>query len=260
MNNPKISIVIVSWNVRELLKKCLKSIYDNAGKTSIEVIVIDNASTDASADMVEAEFPQVISIENKKNVGFAVANNQGILRSRGEYVLALNPDTKLMPETLQHMIKFMDRKKNVGIAGCKHRNPDFTLQPSVRAFPTWSAMFFLFTKMAKMFPVSPPMWHYFRKDLDYKLTQPVDQVAGSFFMMRREMLNEIGLFDENFFIWFEEVDMCKRAKNNSWQVWYYADTDIIHYGGQSFAQQVLVRNQKDFFRSATYYMVKNGSG
>jgi len=226
----------------------------------MEVIVVDNNSQDKTVEMIKNDFPQVKLVANDANEGFAAANNQGILQSHGEFILALNPDTKIPANTLHKMIAFMERKPKVGICGCKHRNPDFTLQPSVRAFPTWSALAFIFTKFAKLFPGSPPVWKYLRQGLDYNLNQPVDQVAGSCFMIRREMINEIGLFDENFFIWFEEVDLCKRAKQEDWQVWYVADADIIHYGGQSFQQQLTVKNQRDFFRSAVYYMVKNGSG
>lgn len=260
MNKIKLSIVIVSWNVEELLETCLRSVLANASGLSMEVIVVDNASKDGTVQMIKNKFPEVKLVINDDNEGFAAANNQGILQSRGEYIVALNPDTKIPRETFQKMIAFMDRKPKVGISGCKHRNPDFTLQPSVRSFPTWSALIFIFTKFAKLFPGSPPIWKYLRRDLDYNLNQPVDQVAGSCFMMRRDMINAIGLFDENFFIWFEEVDMCKRAKLEGWEVWYFAESDIIHYGGQSFRQQLVVKNQKDFFRSATYYMVKNGSG
>ncbi len=260
MKDVKISIVIVSWNVEALLYNCLKSIVTNAGKLSVEVIVIDNHSHDNTVAIVKQHFPQVTITANQTNEGFAAANNQGILQSHGDYILALNPDTKILPNMLQNMVAFMERKPKVGICGCRHRNPDFTLQPSVRAFPTWTALLFIVTKFAKLFPASPPVWKYLRRDLDYKLTQPVDQVAGSCFMMRREMINDIGVFDENFFIWFEEVDLCKRAKQKGWQVWYLADAELIHFGGQSFRQQLLIRNQKDFFRSATYYMVKHGSG
>lgn len=260
MNPVKLSIVIVSWNVEEFLDTCLRSVLANIGNLSTEVIVVDNASKDNTVKMVKNKFPQVKLVTNDSNEGFAAANNQGILQSHGEYILALNPDTKIPRDTFQKMVAFMDRKPKVGIVGCQHRNPDFTLQPSVRSFPTWTALTFLFTKFGKLFPGSPPIWKYLRRDLDYNLNQPVDQVAGSCFMMRRAMINEIGLFDENFFIWFEEVDMCKRAQLEGWAVWYFADSDIIHYGGQSFRQQLVVKNQKDFFRSAVYYMVKNGSG
>ena len=257
---PDLSIVIVNWNTRGMLGDCLTSVRAGLRGITAEVIVVDNASTDGSAGMVADGFPEVTLIRNAENRGFAAANNQGILQSSGEYILALNPDTKIPRDTFQKMVAFMDRKPKVGIVGCQHRNPDFTLQPSVRSFPTWTALTFLFTKFGKLFPGSPPIWKYLRRDLDYNLNQPVDQVAGSCFMMRRAMINEIGLFDENFFIWFEEVDMCKRAQLEGWAIWYFADSDIIHYGGQSFRQQLVVKNQKDFFRSAVYYMVKNGSG
>lgn len=253
-----LSIVIVSWNVADFLKKCLESIYKNQGDLKLEVIVVDNGSKDNTINMIKKYFPQVILIANDKNLGFAAGNNKGILKSRGEYILALNPDTEILRDALPMMIRFMARKSNVGICGCRHRNPDFTLQPSVRQFPTASALFFIGIKLAKIFPNIPPVWHYLQRGLDYKLAQPVDQVAGSCFLIRRQMINEIGLFDENFFIWFEEVDLCQRAKAAGWQVWYIPDAEIIHYGGQSFKQQLVLKSQRDFFRSALYYFLKHG--
>ncbi|MDD2807782.1 MAG: glycosyltransferase family 2 protein [Patescibacteria group bacterium] len=258
ISNIDLSIVVVSWNVKKLLRECLKSIFVRENKLNIEVIVVDNASHDGSVEMIKNEFPAIDLIPNTHNLGFAAANNQGILKSQGRYILVLNPDTVIVKDALNKMIDFMEKNYQIGIAGCKHLNPDWTVQPSVRRLPDFLPIFFIFTKLAKIFPNLPPIYYYLAKDFNYKITQPIDQVAGSFFMIRREALDEIGLFDENFFIWFEEVDLCKRANDAGWQVWYYAGAEIIHYGGQSFAQQLAIKKQRQFFKSAWYYFIKHG--
>ncbi len=258
MQSSKLSIIIVSWNVEKLLRKCLNSILKFQGDLDIEVIVVDNVSSDNSAEMVKEEFPKFKLIANKKNLGFAKANNQGILASSGDLILALNPDTEIIDGTLQKMVNFMQKNENIGIAGCKHLNPDLTFQPSVRRFPNLFIILILLTKIAKILPKISFLYKYLARDLNYKITQPVEQVAGSFFLIRKQLIDQIGIFDEKFFIWFEEVDMCKRAINAGWQVWYVSDASIIHHGGQSFKQQLALKNQKIFFNSAWYYLKKHG--
>jgi len=256
--NPELSIIIVSWNVKELLEKCLKSIYKYKTDLFLEIIVVDNASTDKTIEMIKKNFPKVKLIINDINKGFAKANNQGILASQGEFILLLNPDTEIIKNSLEKMMDFMKKHYQAGIAGCKHLNSDWTIQPSVRRFPNFWSLFFIFTKMAKIFPQIPTIYYYLAKDLNLKIAQPVDQVAGSFFLMRRKVIDEIGLFDENFFIWFEEVDYCLRAKKAGWQIWYNPEAEIIHYGGKSFNQILTFKKQKMFFKSAKYYLQKHG--
>lgn len=253
-----LSIVIISWNVKDFLQKCLQTIYASQHHLTLEVFVVDNASTDGTARMVEQEFSSVVLIANKQNRGFAAANNQAIAKSTGRYLLALNPDTELAADTLQRMVDFMDQNKTVGIAGCQHRNPDASLQPSVRRLPTVSAMLLIISKLAKLWPKATSLRTYLALDFDYQKTQPVEQVAGSFFLMRREMIEKVGSFDERFFIWFEEVDLCQRAARAGWPVWYCADAWIVHHGGSSFKQQLAVRKQALFFKSAMRYFKKHG--
>ena len=253
-----LSIVIVSWNVKDLLGECLKSIYENKGDLKIEIIVVDNASSDQTVEMVKEKFKNVKLIANANNLGFSRANNQGIEISTGEYILALNPDTKVLPDTLKKMVDFMDKNYKIGISGCKHLNPNLTLQPSVRRFPTVLPILLILTKIAKIIPGIRILRDYFAKDFDYKITQPAQQVAGSFFMIRAQTIEEIGVFDESFFIWFEEVDYCKRAKEAGWQIWFNSDAEIIHYGGQSFEQKITLEKQLLFFKSAMYYFKKHG--
>lgn len=259
MANLELTIVIVSWNTEELLKKCLESIFKHQGDLKLEIIVVDNASSDNTVEIVKENFPQVQIIPNINNLGFAAANNIGLLRSKGDFILFLNPDTVILRNALKKMVEFMKHNYKIGIAGCKHLNPNWTFQSSVRRFPTAFALFFVFIKLYKIFPFIPPVYYYLAKDLNNKIVQPVDQVAGSFLMVRRQTLEEIGPFDERFFIWFEEVDLCKRAKDAGWQVWYNPEAEIIHHGGESFKKQVSWKNQKQFFQSAWYYLKKHSS-
>lgn len=254
----KVSIIIVSWNVRELLKKCLESIYRHRADLDIEIIVIDNNSGDDTVDMIKQNFPEIKVIGNHNNLGFGAANNQGIKQSTGDYILLLNPDTEIRNNALRKTLDFIKTNDRAGIVGCKHLNPDLTLQPSVRRFPKPLAIFLILTKLAKIFPTWPPIYKYLYKDFNYKQSQVVDQVNGSFMLIKKELLQEIGGFDENFFIWFEEVDLCRRAKKVLWEVWYFAQAEIIHHGGQSFKQQLTFKKQKLFFKSALYYFQKHG--
>lgn len=258
MPTPDLSIVIVSWNVKDLLEKCLQSIFKFQNDLNLEVIVIDNASADQTATMVKKEFPNVKLIANNINVGFAQANNQGIMASAGDLILVLNPDTEIIKNALARMVNFIQSNSKIGIVGAKHLNPDYTLQPSVRRFPSFWPIFFIFTKLAKIFPNLPPVYSYLARDFDYKITQPVDQVAGSCLLIRKVVLDQIGLFDENFFTWFEEVDLCKRTKDGGWQIWFLAEAEILHAGGQSFNQLTTFKKQNIFFQSAFYYFKKHG--
>src|SRR3989344_353610 len=187
----ELAIVIVSWNVKDLLRKCLRTIYQSQHRLTLEVFVVDNASTDGTPAMVEQEFSSAVLITNTQNRGFAAANNQAIAKSTGRYVLALNPDTELKPDTLQQLVDFMDAHPQAGIAGCMHRNPDGSLQPSVRRLPTLGAVLLIATKLAKLWPNAPALRTYLARDFDYKKNQPAPQVAGSFFLLRKTMIDQI---------------------------------------------------------------------
>jgi len=258
MNQIDISIIIVSWNVKDLLRNCLSSIYENKGEVKVEIIVVDNISRDNSAQMIREEFPDVILIANDFNAGFGKANNQGLMQAHGRYLLLLNPDTIILPGNFESALKRIEQNPKIGILGCKTLNPDRSLQPSVRKFPTFWPIFFIFVKIAKIFPHLKTLNDYFAVDFDYELAQPVDQVAGSYMLVRRELIDQIGLFDENFFIWFEEVDLCQRTFSAGWEIYYDPIPEVIHYGGQSFKQEMTLKKQKVFFQSALYYFKKHG--
>jgi O-antigen biosynthesis protein len=253
----KISIIIVSWNTKDLLNKCLRSIYDSTGDLELEVFVIDNNSGDGSVEMVKKSFPQVKLIANDNNVGFGRANNQGIDQSTGDYILILNPDTELEKDTLEKSVKFMKENSDCGIVGPKMTFKDGGFQPSVRIFPTFIPILLMLTKLTKIFKFKS-VSRYLAEDFDYSKTQVVDQVMGAYMFTSRSALDKVGGFDERFFLWFEEVDLCKRFSEGGFKVMYSPNIKIVHYGGQSFSKQRVVTKQWRFFQSAFKYFIKHG--
>lgn len=245
-----LSIVIVSWNVQDKLFLCLKTLYLYNKKINFEVFVVDNNSHDDSAVMIKKHFPQVILIENKENLGFAKANNQAIKKAHSNNILLLNPDCEFIENSLEKLITFLSDHPDAEIVGCRLLNPDKTLQPSVRSFPTLYTGIILFFKLHHIFSSKIILKKYLQVNFDYQKTQLVDQVMGAFLFYKKAL----GLLDENYFIWFEEVDLCKRSK----RVYFTPDINIIHYGGSSFAQVKTVNKQKYFYQSLLYYFKKNG--
>lgn len=253
-NGVNLSIIIVNWNTKNLLEKCLASVYENYQNLNIEVFVVDNASNDKSVEMVREKFPYTKLIINKKNVGFARANNQAIKQAKGGFVVFLNSDTEILDGALEKMVNFMKNHQDCGVAGCRILNPDHSLQLSVRRFPTLWSQIIILTKLHNFFPKL--VSHYLALDFNYSKTQEVDQVMGAFFIVRKNLFDEIDLLDENFYIWFEEVDFCKRVKNYGKKVFYTPEAEIIHYGGQSFKQMMSLEKQRTFNKSLRYYFKK----
>lgn len=254
-----LSIIIVNWKVKDLLEKCLRSIFEQTKNISFEVFVVDNNSGDGSVEMVREKFPQVDLTASAENLGFAKGNNLAIKKSRGRYILLLNPDTEILENALEKMVRFMDAHPECGIAGCKLLNSDLSLQPSVRAFPDLASQIFILLKIHNFLPHSKAIYRYLAGGLDYEKTQEVDQVMGAFMMIRREVTEKIGLMDETFWLWYEEVDFCKRAKDAGFKILYTPEAKIIHLYGQSFKQALSVPKQKVLNRSLAYYFKKHGT-
>ncbi len=255
--NMDLSIVIVSWNVKDKLRECLKSVKEYAGDIAYEVFVVDNASKDGTVEIVEKEFPWVHVIANNENFGFAKANNQAIRLSQGRYVLLLNPDMRAFEGTLPGMVQFMDEERNakVGVAGCRLVSEKGETVPHVRRFPQLSDQIAIMLKVPHLFP--KVLDHYMMKDFDYSKEAHVDSIRGSFFMIRRELLDKIGMLDEGFFIWFEEVDFCKRTIEAGYEIAYTPQVKAVDYVGQSFKQMRLYPKQKMFTRSMVTYFQKH---
>lgn len=225
-----LSIIIVNYNTKQLTLNCLKSVYESITAYSYEVILIDNASRDDSVSVIQEQFPQVRLIPNNENLGFAKANNQGMRIAEGRYVLLLNSDTVIEPDTLGIMIRFMDDDPTVGASGCKVLLPDGSLDKACRrGFPTPLATLYYVSKLSKLFPKHPKINAYHREDLDPNESYPIDCLVGAFMMVRREAIKNVGLLDEKFFMYFEDTDWCYRLKEAGWTNYYYPKTTILHY-------------------------------
>jgi len=236
----KLSVVIVNWNTGDLLARCLQSVYRNLSAPDLEVIVIDNASTDGGPQMVGEKFPRATLISNPENVGFAKANNQGIRMSAGEYILLLNPDTELLPGAIPTLIDYLDRYPQSGACGPRLLNSDGSLQPSCSPAPTiWREILRLFHV-----PFVRPDGYYHMKDWDINQARPVDILLGACLLVRASVIKRVGDLDERFFIYSEEVDLCHRIKRAGWSLTWVPTAQVIHHGGQS-TQQVA---EEMFFR------------
>ncbi|PIY63269.1 hypothetical protein COY93_00510 [Candidatus Uhrbacteria bacterium CG_4_10_14_0_8_um_filter_58_22] len=254
-----LSVVILNWKVRELLRRCLTSVFEQTVGLSFEVIVVDNDSGDGSAEMVRREFPQVRMIENSGNLGFSAGNNPGIAVAGGEFVLLLNPDTELRSNALAGMVRVMRDRPDLGVLGPRLLNPDGSLQESVRAFPGTSDQAMIMLKLHRVFPKRASLRRYLCDDFDYSAAADVDQVMGAAFLTRRSVLDRIGPLDEDYFIWFEEVDFCRRVRAAGLRVGYTPEAEVVHWGGESFAQEMGPTKQRFWNASLRTYMRKHGS-
>lgn len=232
--NLDLSIIIVNYNTCQVTLNALKSVYASKLSYSYEVILIDNHSTDTSVTTIKDAYPHIPLFDNQANVGFAKANNQGMKIARGRYVLLLNSDTLLESDTLQTMIQFMDEHPKAGASGCKLVLTDGTLDKACkRGFPTPSAAFYYITRLSKLFPNNPKFNQYQLGHLDDNEHHLVDSLVGAFMLVRRETIDQVGLLDENFFMYGEDVDWCYRIKEAGWEIHYYPKTKITHLKGAS---------------------------
>jgi GT2 family glycosyltransferase len=241
----------VSWNTKDLLIECLRSITEDQGTGAIEIIVVDNGSVDGSADAVQERFPQVTLIRNSANLGFARANNLGIARAAGDYVCLVNPDIVVRPGAIATLIRFMDARPRVGLAGPRVLNADGTLQHSCRRFPGLVACTSNTFGINKLFPTTPALSGEMMKYWDHSSERSVDAVSGCFSVIRRTALREVGDLDEDFFMYAEDVDCCMRLHAAGWDVRFCPDATVVHFGGAStssdrrrFAGEMLVATAK----------------
>lgn len=229
-----LSIIVVSYNTENILRTALKRVYNQVTFEDFEVIVVDNASSDGSCDMVRREFPQVKLICHDSNDGFAAGNNIGLEYASGEYVLLLNSDAYVFDDTLKLTVDYMDNNPNVGIMGAQLVCEDGSPQPSARDFPTPWQKFRVMTGMDARNPSYETFYDYYKADnVEIPEARKVGWVPGTFFMIRRELIEEIGALDELFFMYFEEVDYCYRANMAGWDVVFNPAVTVIHLGGQS---------------------------
>ncbi len=253
----ELSIIIVSWNVSSLLKKCLASIYKYTHQINFEVWVVDNASTDDTLAMVRNNFPQVKLIANHKNLGFTKANNQAIRQAQGKYILLLNPDTELIDNSLAKLVAFANRQAGRCLVGPKLLNPDLSWQPSVRRLPKFWDQFFILLKIHNFFPNLKPLKKYYLFNFKHQQTQQVEQLMGAALLIPRQILNKVGLLDEHFWLLFEEVDFCQRVLAAGYPIYFYPNAQLVHHKGQSFARQRTLAKQINFNRNLLHYFYKH---
>jgi len=250
-----LSIIIVNYNVKEFLQNLLVSIQRSIKGISTEIIVVDNASDDGSVEIIREKFPHIKLIANQKNVGFGAANNQGLAVASGEYILLLNPDTIVQEDTFHKLIEFFRNEPNAGLVGCKILNSDGTLQLACRrGFPGPWTSFCKVTGLSKLFPNSRIFAKYNLTYLDENDTYEVDAISGAFMMMRKELYEKIGGFDSQFFMYGEDLDLCYRAQTAGFRNYYFHDTQIIHYKGESTKRSSL--DETKVFYDAMHLFVK----
>jgi len=232
-----VSIIIVAWNVRQLLHDCLKSVYEQTKGVDFEVIYVDNASTDGSVQMVREHFPDVRIIENERNQGFIKANNQAIRIARGRYVLLLNSDTVLLNNAIAKTVEFADANPQAAVVGCKVLNPDLTLQRTCFMFPSVLNLFLAATYLYKIFPKSRFFGREHMTWWDFNDAREVETICGCFSLVRKQAIDKVGLMDERYFVYGDDPDWCYRFKKAGWKVMFSPEGRIIHYGGQTTSQK-----------------------
>ena len=255
-----VSVIIVSYNVSAFLEKCLLSVLRSVGDLDVEVIVVDNNSVDNSAEMVRDHFPEVQLIANSDNKGFAKANNQGIEEASGDYILILNPDTVVTEDTLSTCVRFMREHEDAGAVGVKMVDGTGTFLPeSKRGLPSPMSSLFKMTGVNSLFPKSNYFNSYYQGGLDPEETNQVPVLTGAFFFARGELLKKIGGFDEDYFMYGEDIDLSYRVLKEGYNNYYLPETSIIHYKGESTKRSSL-EYVKTFYRAMLIFVSKHYTG
>jgi N-acetylglucosaminyl-diphospho-decaprenol L-rhamnosyltransferase len=250
-----LSIIIVSWNVADLLAECLDSIFNAPTQLQIEVIVVDSASSDHTVPMVRERYPQVRLLPQNSNLGYTRCNNIGLKSATGRHLLLLNPDTVILDDALDKMVAYLDEHADTGIVGPHTLNTDGTTQSTKRRFPTLAVGIFESTWLQRFAPKSV-LDTFYAVDVPDTQTADVDWVQGSALMARRTVYEQIGGLDEDYVMFSEELDWCKRAKAAGWRVVYLGTAQIIHHGGKS-TEQISARKHIYFQESRLHYFRKH---
>lgn len=249
---PHLRICIVNWNAQDDLRACLESLPAAATRHRLAIIVVDNASTDGSAEMVAHDFPGVCLLRSAKNEGFSAANNRALACLDAPYALLLNPDATVAPGALDALLDFADAHPDAGIIGPKVLNPDGSLQYSCRRFPTFAAGLFRNVYLGRLFPGNRPAADYLMQDFDHAAVRDVDWVSGCALLIRRTCLQEIGPLDaQTFFMYCEDMDWCLRAGAAGWRVVYFPDAVVFHAIGRSSdraAERMIVEHHRSMWR------------
>jgi len=251
--SPRTSVIIVNYNFGDFLVACLESLSgrSNGSAEGLEIVVVDNGSTDGSIAAAQSRFPGVKYVLNKKNLGFARACTIGVRQSTGEFILFLNPDTVVRPDAIGQAEDFMAAHPDAGALGGMVLNPDGSRQPTVRRFPTYTNILFgRNSPVTRIFPDNRFSRKYLCADLDYTKPQVVDVLCGAFLFVRRRALAAVGGFDERFFFMVEDTDLCYRLKEKGWQVYYFPQPVCIHHLGERIKPN---RKREKFYHSIGMY-------
>ncbi|MEP0862077.1 MAG: glycosyltransferase family 2 protein [Ignavibacterium sp.] len=224
-----VSIVIISWKMRDLLERCLKTIFNFTKDLSFEIIVVDNNSEDGTSEMISEKFPQIKLVKNSENRGVAPARNQGIKETTGKYILILDADMELVENSIKQLFDFMERTDDCGIVGCKLVDQNRQLQFSCKRFPTLLAFLFRRLEWIESIKNSSTLRNHTMQDWDHNEIKQVDYLIGACQFFRRDVIEKIGLYDDNIFYGPEDIDFCLRAWKAGWKVYYYPLTQIIHH-------------------------------
>jgi GT2 family glycosyltransferase len=249
-----LSIVIVAWNVRDLVLDCLASIRDAKLGLTYEVIVVDNGSNDATVESVARQFPETRVIALPKNIGFGAGNNRGLEVMRGRHAVLLNSDTIVLPGGLEACVRFLDEHPDVGAVGPQLLNPDRTKQNCIHNSPTLVSEIVGQSFLRRVFPKRWPS-----KRVDYAGPVEVEAVLGACLFARREVIREVGLIDEDYFFFLEETDWCHRMRAASWRVFHLPDARVIHLYGESTKKKLPLRTRIEYYRSRYIFFRKNRS-
>lgn len=258
-----LSIVILNYNQKNFLKVCLNGILKVQPKINYEIIVVDNASTDGSRKMLagfKIKDSKLKIIFNKKNLGFGSGCNVGIKESKGKYILLLNPDIAVLDNSIEKLIKYLEENKKVGIVGPQLLNPDKTIQKSCYRYPNWYIPILRRTFLAKFPWAKKELEKYLMFGFNHQEKKEVDWILGAALMLRKEMLKKIGLFDKKFFLYFEDIDLCRRANQANWKIVYYPESQMFHYHQRESAKfgifSIFSRYTRIHISSAIKYFLK----
>ena len=257
---PDVSVVIVNWKVKDLVARCVASLLEHTRHLPLEIFVVDNDSGDGSVEALRAVFPEIHVIANAQNLGFGKAQNIGIRRSQGKYVCILNPDTEFSEDSMQKMYDWMENPSHqkIGFLGPRLTYPDGRLQPSLKGFPDTFSQVLVLLQLHHFFPHASSVRRFLAKDVDYPRQQPVEQIMGAVMFARGDILrHQLHGFDEDFWIWFEDVDICKRMLALGYENWYAPVTSVIHHEGKSFGQVLAPHKQRFFNTSLRIYARKH---
>ncbi len=249
---PDLSIIIVSWNVRDLVLDCLASIEDAGLQLAYEVILVDNGSEDGTVRAVQMQFHDVHVIALPRNVGFGAGNNQGLLKMNGRHAVLLNSDTIVLPGGLERCVEYLDQNPDVGVVGPQLLNPDRTKQNCIHNAPTLISELVSQSLLRRMFPRRYPS-----KRIDYSEPVDVEAVLGACLFVRREVVQRVGMIDEDYFFFLEETDWCHQIRERGWKVVHLPDAQVIHLYGESTKKKVPLQTRIEYYRSRYTFFRKN---